>query len=141
MIYGVGTDITDVERIGRAVRNPRFISRVFTQGEVRYCGRPADDSDRDGIYRNKQSASLTAAIHYAGCWAAKEAVAKSVGIGFDGFSPCDIEIVHDENGKPRVELSGRFRDRCGGLNLRFYLSIAHSDTIATATCIAVEVSQ
>ena len=66
-ILGVGLDLCDIRRIRRAMENPRFAQRAFTQGE------------RERIaQRGEQTA--------AGLFAAKEAVAKALGTGFDGFS-------------------------------------------------------
>jgi phosphopantetheine--protein transferase-like protein len=123
------------------VQNPRFVARVFTGRETDYCKRRNGNGDNAlGAAQPKNDVRLGDAIHFAGCWVAKEAVVKSVGTGFVGFFPCDVEIAHDERGKPYVVPLGPFRDKCDALRLSFHLSIAHSDTIATATCIAMEMS-
>jgi phosphopantetheine--protein transferase-like protein len=123
------------------VQNPRFVARVFTRREADYCRLRYSNGNGDsarGVAQPKNDIRLGHAIHFAGCWAAKEAVVKSVGTGFVGFFPRDVEIARDESGKPYVVPLGTFRDKCDALRLGFHLSIAHSGTIATATCIAME---
>ena len=39
MIIGIGTDIVEVERIRRAMENPRFVEKVFTPAEIDHCGK------------------------------------------------------------------------------------------------------
>ena len=116
-IIGTGVDIVKISRFEKYVSNPdsRFITRVYTQSERSYLkGRKAQS--------------------YAGIFAAKEAVAKAFGTGFSGFFPGDIEILHDERGKPRVVLHGR---ACPGLGCRVEISISHtySDAVAFAVII------
>ena len=66
-IIGIGTDIIECERISRMVEkhSDHFVNRVFTEAEVRYCS-----ERRSGDQ------------HFAGRWAAKEAVLKALGTGW-----------------------------------------------------------
>ena len=70
-----------------------------------------------------------AARHFAGRFAAKEAIVKALGTGFSGISWTDIEIVNDENGKPYANLSQKFQ------NIQMLLSISHCHAYATAVAI------
>ena len=94
MILGVGTDLVEIERMGRACEKDYFVMRTFTEMESRQA---------------KGSASKL-----AGSFAVKEAVAKVLGTGFRSFMPIDIEVLRDELGKPYVCLYGgalaRFRE-------------------------------
>jgi len=116
MIIGTGVDIVKVERFS-AERSPRFIQRVFSMREQAYLA-------------GKGAASM------AGLFAAKEAVAKAIGTGFAGFFPCDIEILHDENGKPYVQLHGKaegiIKKTTFGRCFSIHISISHSATDAIA---------
>ncbi|HNQ44711.1 MAG TPA: holo-ACP synthase [Candidatus Cloacimonadota bacterium] len=68
MIRGIGTDIVAVGRIERSIeRTPRFVEKVFTETEVTYCEARAN---------SPQS--------YAARFAAKEAVMKAFGTGWNG---------------------------------------------------------
>lgn len=89
MIKGIGIDIVEIDRVERIIeRQPRFVSRVFTNLEQQYC-------------QNK----TRPAVHYALRFAAKEALLKALGTGFRGVKWTDIEIDHDDLGKPFINLS------------------------------------
>lgn len=91
MIVGVGVDLVEVDRMARALRRtPSIASRLFTAAEREACG---DRVDR-----------------LAARFAAKEAVAKSMGTGIRGFAFRDIEVVGDALGKPHVLLHGAARE-------------------------------
>lgn len=116
MIQGIGTDIVEVARIRGSIERHgiHFLNRLFTQKEQDYCKKFRDS-----------------AIHFAGRFAAKEAVAKALGSGFGSeLSWQEIEIENDEKGKPLVHLSGRLEKKC-----QVHLSISHCDSYATATAI------
>ena len=64
-ILGIGTDIVECLRIGRMIEEHGecFLTRVYTEREIRHC-----------------HARKRAIEHFAGLWAAKEAVLKSLGM-------------------------------------------------------------
>lgn len=116
MIYGIGTDIIEVKRIEQAIQRfgPRFLDRLFSEAEQLYCQR-----HRDG------------ARHYAGRFAAKEAIVKALGTGFrDGINWLDITISNDHHGKPVVTLSSKLQEMFNSPNL--LISISHCREYATA---------
>ncbi len=91
-LLGTGIDIVEVERIERLLerQGDKFLDRVFTRGEVKYC-----------------MAKARPAIHLAARFAAKEAVSKALGTGFSrGVRMRDIEVVASGKGSPRVKLHG-----------------------------------
>ena len=112
MIDGIGIDIIEIERVAKAVANARFRQRVFTDAEREYC---------DGA---------TNAERYAGRFAAKEAVAKALGIGLNWR---DVEILCGDAGAPRPRLHGQAAERLGGR--RLLVSISHCRTYAVAQAI------
>lgn len=122
MIVGVGTDIVEIARIERAAgrHGGRFLKRIFTEGEIAYCGRMA---------RSWQ--------HLAGRWAAKEAASKALGTGiFGSVRFKDIEVGNEPSGKPFLTLHGaaaRIAEEIGAK--RSFVSLAHSDTHATAVVV------
>lgn len=90
MIRGVGVDIVNVDRIERAVARwgHRFLKRIFTAAEIERCEQRA---------RPAQCLALR--------FAAKEAFAKALGLGMrEGLRWVDIEVVHDQRGKPDLHL-------------------------------------
>lgn len=123
-IIGLGTDITETVRIGEMIERhgETFLNRVYTIDENRYCQR-------------KRLASQ----HYAGRWAAKEAVMKALGTGWaKGIGWRDIEVCTSRSGQPRIELHGGARDVAETLGIREVLiTISHCRAYATATAVAV----
>lgn len=118
-LQGIGTDIIEIERIRLSIERhgQHFLNRLFTQKEQDYC------------YQFKDFAP-----HFAGRFAAKEAVAKALGTGFGAdLSWQDIEVIPDERGQPQVRLSEKAnqRFRCPHL----LLSISHSSSQAIAFAI------
>ena len=88
MIRGIGIDIIEVSRIENAIKkNSRFLTKTFSSKEIVYI-----ESRKYNIFT------------IAGLFACKESISKSLGTGIRGFSWTDIEITHDDLGKPIVEL-------------------------------------
>ena len=92
MIVGTGVDITEVARIRAAVERfgERFLNRVFTSEEVRYCTSRPNTAER-----------------LAARFAAKEAFSKAIGTGFNqGVFLKDIGVVNLPSGAPTLALTG-----------------------------------
>ena len=117
MIVGIGTDICSIERFEDEEKRNALMARFFTEGERAYV---------EG--RGKGAAASAAAV-----FAAKEACAKALGTGFRGFGPSDIEVLHDENGKPGYCLRGEtaLLARRKGVD-RMHLSLSHDGGLAVA---------
>ena len=120
MIKGTGTDMTEVDRIGKNIENDRFLKKIYSIKEIEYL-------------KTRKFNPQTA----AGMFAAKEAVSKCLGTGFANFGPCDIEISKDELGKPCVNLMNNALKRSMELNIEMvHLSISHTKDYAIAYCVA-----
>lgn len=124
MIVGVGTDIVEIVRIGEMIERhgELFLQRVYTEQEIRYC------------QQRKESIQ-----HYAGRWAAKEAVMKTLGTGFTkGVGWKDIEVCNEKSGQPLILLTGGAARVATGLGIGSVLiTISHCRAYATATAIAM----
>lgn len=121
MIVGLGIDLCQVSRIERALlRHPgRFAARLYTAAERGYC-----------------EARAYPAQHYAARFAAKEALLKALKVP-PGLSWHEIEVRQDEDGAPRLWLSGRAKDAADRLGVaRLHLSLTHSGDSAAAFVIA-----
>lgn len=122
-IIGIGTDIVECLRIAQMIERhgELFLNRVYTQNEIGYC-----------------SARAAATQHFAGRWAAKEAVLKAMGTGWSrGIKWVDIEVRNDERGRPTIALGGGARDICERLGIHeMHISISHCRTFATAYALA-----
>jgi len=123
-IIGLGTDIIECERIARMLtrHGERFTNHVYTDEEVRYC-----------------SGKKVTEQHFAGRWAAKEAVLKAFGTGWiAGIAWRDVEIVIQPGGKPAVRLHRGAAEKAAELGIaEVLISISHCKSHATATAIAV----
>ena len=117
----VGIDVLDVVRMEKFVQNEHFLEKYFTPYEIEYVQKT-----------NRQTLSL------AGLFAAKEAFLKALGIGIGGgINLNDIEIRHDANGKPYLDvLSNKSKIMLKTMSVEeIAISISHADEIATAICI------
>jgi holo-[acyl-carrier protein] synthase len=123
-IVGIGTDIIECLRIAQMIQRhgDLFINRVYTPQEIQYC------------QARRQSTQ-----HFAGRWAAKEAVLKVLGTGWrKGISWRDVEIVSGPGGRPAVVLRGGAREIADELQITEVLvSISHCRTHATAYALGV----
>ena len=120
-ICGIGNDIIEVERIRESIERyaNHFLDRLFTKREQSYC-----DTHQDPTLR------------YAGRFAAKEAIVKSMGTGFGkeiGWH--DIEIINEESGKPEVIFSDKIKTQFN--HPQVLVSISHCKTYATAVAIRI----
>lgn len=118
-IQGLGNDIIEIERVRQSIERhgQHFLNRLFTHREQDYC------------YKFKDPVP-----HFAGRFAAKEAISKALGTGFGSeVSWHDIEILGDEHGKPIVHLSEAAKKHFN--TPRILVSISHSASHATAVAI------
>jgi holo-[acyl-carrier protein] synthase len=121
MIEGVGIDLVEVDRIAGTIdRNSGFKEHVFSTAEISYC-------------ENKKNRFE----HYAARFAAKEAFFKALGTGWaEGTQFNEVEIIHDENGKPIIQLLGETQKNLAFLNiLKISVSLSHVKSMATAIVI------
>jgi holo-[acyl-carrier protein] synthase len=118
MIYGIGVDLIEIDRIKQAIeRNgQRFIDRVYTKAEQEYC-------------EHRPSFAC-----YAARFTAKEACLNALGTGLrKGMRWQDIEVYTDELGKPHVQLYGYLEERAKQENFEHvHLSLSHSSAYAIA---------
>ena len=122
MIYGIGIDIIEVNRIQKLIsRGARYQKRIFTENEIEYCESK----------KNKEQ-------NYAARFAAKEAFMKAIGTGWtSGQAFNQIEIVNDVRGKPEIKLyekSKKYVDNLGLSNIQ--VSLSHIRDFAIAIVIA-----
>jgi len=121
-IFGIGLDAIETRRIDRLIstRAESFALRVFTPAEIAYCERK----------KNR-------AQHYAARFAAKEAFMKALGTGKQlGLSWQEIEVFHDELGKPGIRLSGRALELAQQKGVTgIHLSLTHLKELAMAIVI------
>jgi holo-[acyl-carrier protein] synthase len=92
-IVGIGVDIINNKRIQLSIKNKNFINRIFGKNEILISKK----------FRNK-------ANFFSKRFAAKEALAKALGIGFrDNLNFKDIQIVNNKLGKPYYLVSSKIK--------------------------------
>lgn len=116
-----GIDIVNVSRIRKILveKRDKFYDKIFTNKEIEYI---SDNGHKPTTI--------------AGFFAAKESISKVLGrgIGFVGWK--DIEILHDSNGKPYVNMVGNGRGVMENLGLdSIEISITHEEDYAVAIAI------
>jgi holo-[acyl-carrier protein] synthase len=122
MIVGTGIDVAEVPRIRQSIERfgDRFLHRVFTEEEMRYCDSKANRAER-----------------YAARFAAKEAAMKALGTGWNhGVRWRDCEVVRMPGGRPTIVFHGKaaeFAARLGVKNAA--MSISHTAEQAIAQVI------
>jgi holo-[acyl-carrier protein] synthase len=118
-LVSIGTDIIECVRIAQMIEKHGevFLERVFTRKEIEYC-----------------SSRKAATQHYAGRWAAKEAILKVLGTGWaKGVQWTDLEIVNEVSGAPSVLLMGKAAEVAKERGIReVMITISHCRAYATA---------
>ncbi|MDY0298156.1 MAG: holo-ACP synthase [Acidobacteriota bacterium] len=120
-LRGIGIDMVEIRRVREALdRNPHFADKLFTPGEIAYC---------ESMARRE--------THYAARFAAKEAFFKALGTGWRlGMGWQEVDVRHDELGKPLLHLSGRTAEEFRRRRLRcLHLSITHERNQAVAVVV------
>jgi holo-[acyl-carrier protein] synthase len=118
MIIGIGVDIVDLNSFTESFhKSNRFIQRVFTKYEIAYC------ESKHNKYQ-----------HFAARFAAKEAVMKAIGTGWDkGVQWKHIEVLNLENGRPVFRFNGKIKEMMDTNCVNIcHISISHSETQAIA---------
>ena len=120
-VIGLGIDAVDVERFRQLLaRRPQLAQRVFTEGE-----------------RASMSTRVDPVPGLAARFAAKEATMKALGTGLGGVRFAEVEVVRDQSGAPRLEISGLAALRAEELGVRsWHLSLTHTDSVAAAVVVA-----
>lgn len=118
MILGIGTDIIEISRIAKSIQRlgQHFLDRLFTQKEQEYC--------------LKYQASER---HFAGRFAAKEAISKALGTGIgEELSWHDMEILSHESGQPYVVMSDSWKKKHPNIEIMVTISHNHEQAVAFA---------
>ncbi len=116
MIYGIGTDLVEIERLDPSRLSDHVMKRLFHPEEL---------------------AAIPPQPHRAGeflasRFAAKEAFSKALGSGFRGFGPSDICTLSDEMGKPVITLSDKVKSLLPSGDVHIHVSLSHEKGIASA---------
>ena len=118
MIFGIGTDIAQVNRFEKWVKNPQMFMRFFNSAEI---------MEKGSVGAKCQ--------HYAVRFAAKEAFSKALGTGIAGFELKEVFIQNDQLGKPELKVEGKalelLKERAGN-DFCLHVSLSHEKEYALA---------
>ena len=122
-IYGIGTDISNINRIKKNLKNKNFILKVFNKNEISKC--------------NKQ---VNKANCYAKRFAAKEAFSKALGTGISkGINFREIIVFNIKSGKPGIKLLGNTKKIINKIlnkkKINIFLSLSDDKPFAIATVV------
>lgn len=122
-IYGIGTDIANISRIKKSLKNKDFIKRIFNKQEIKKCSR-----------------QLNKASCYAKRFAAKEAFSKAIGTGIaKGINFNEIIVHNIKSGKPKIRLAGKTKTAVGKIMKKkksnIFLSLSDEKLFAVATVV------
>ena len=122
-IYGIGTDIANINRIKKSLKNQDFINRLFNKNEVKKC--------------NNQ---INKANCYAKRFAAKEAFSKAIGTGISkGINFNEITVHNIKSGKPNIKLLGNTKKIVNKIlnkkKFNIFLSLSDDKPLAVATVV------
>ena len=122
-IYGIGTDISNINRIKKNLKNKNFIHKVFNENEINKC--------------NNQ---VNKANCYAKRFAAKEAFSKALGTGISkGINFREIIVFNIKSGKPGIKLLGNTKKIINKIlnkkKINIFLSLSDDKPFAVATVV------
>jgi holo-[acyl-carrier protein] synthase len=117
VIGGIGTDITEVKRFEKWVKNPQMLERFFNEKEM-----------------STAKSDSAKCQHYAVRFAAKEAFSKALGTGITGFNLKEVYITNNSEGAPLLNIEGAalslMKERLG--ECKAYVSLSHEKEYALA---------
>lgn len=110
----LGIDIVKIDRIEKAMANPKFLNKILTCAET-----------DEGTHKNP--------VHTAAVFAAKEAFSKAIGTGFRGFGFGNISVLHTSLGKPYFVFDDIVKNILSTMGVTdAQLSISHEKDFAVA---------
>lgn len=115
-----GTDIIEINRVKESIERlgDKFINEIYTSREIEYC----------------ESRKMAKYSHYAGRFAAKEAIYKAISsLLKDRFEMSwkDVQVINDDRGNPQVEFINNKIDIIKNIDI----SISHCKEYAVAMVI------
>ena len=122
-IFGIGTDIANINRIKKSLKNKNFINRLFNKNEIKKCNNQ----------KNKSNC-------YAKRFAAKEAFSKALGTGISrGINFKEIIVYNIKSGKPGIRLLGNTKKIVMKMfnkkRISIFLSLSDDKPFAVATVV------
>jgi holo-[acyl-carrier protein] synthase len=115
-IFGLGTDIVEIQRFRDLDWDAPFFARVFTRDELVFCRKFVDN-----------------APHFAATFAGKEAIVKAMN-RHRTLSVSEVEILRDLDGSPNVLVEDLHE-------VEILVSLSHSEKYAVAVALVIPKAQ
>lgn len=123
-IYGIGTDLCNISRVGKAAENRRFVEKILHPLEVVEYERRAARHQRQAIR------------FLASRFAAKEALSKAMGTGFRApMAWHGCSVLPDAQGKPVAQCYGDLQVWMEERGLQVHVSLSDEVEYCLAFCI------
>jgi holo-[acyl-carrier protein] synthase len=123
LIYGIGTDVCDIDRIAAALarRGERFAEKVLGPHEIE-------------VFRARRAKVESRGVAYlATRFSAKEALSKAIGLGMRmPMTWRDCEVVKAQSGKPQIQLHGALAEWFAMRRLQAHVSVSDESRYACA---------
>lgn len=127
MIYGIGIDLIEIDRIAAACdrHGERFAQRILGSDEMQR-------------YQERRRRAAARGLSYlATRFAAKEAVSKALGLGMrQPMSWRAVQIINARSGRPEAVANGPLLDLLRARRIRLQVSVTDERAIAAAYAIA-----
>ncbi|MDC3095957.1 holo-ACP synthase [Alphaproteobacteria bacterium] len=127
MIYGIGTDLINSERVEKLLNKfgDKFLFKIFSNKEI-----------------NNSKVSHNKALYFSKRFAGKEAFWKAISPNKDNTLHFkEIEILSNKNGKPYINLIGMTKNNISNLekslNCKFNFHISISDEKPSALAFVI----
>ena len=117
MIFGIGNDLVQIDRLQKSLTSPAFWQRVYGEEERAFLQK---------LHSSRQLASAAANF------AAKEAFLKAVGTGIGGFALCEIQTLRQQSGAPAMAFCGEAQAFMQQKGLIAHVSLTHEAGLAGA---------
>tara|TARA_B100000963_G_C22334311_1_gene540067 strand:+ start:289 stop:672 length:384 start_codon:yes stop_codon:yes gene_type:complete len=122
-IYGIGTDLANINRIKKSIKKKNFVKRLFNENEIKKC-----------------SKQINKANCFAKRFAAKEAFSKALGTGVaKGINFNEIIVHNIKSGKPSIKLLGNtqkiVKKILNNKNFNVFLTLSDDKPFAVATVV------
>tara|TARA_B100001093_G_C26713066_1_gene964341 strand:- start:777 stop:1160 length:384 start_codon:yes stop_codon:yes gene_type:complete len=118
-VHGIGTDIINISRIKKSIKNKTFINRLFNKKEILKCKKLTNPHNC-----------------FAKRFSAKEAFSKALGTGISkGINFNEIIILNKKNGKPYINLIGSTKKKVNKIfkkKFNIFLSLSDEEKYAVA---------
>jgi holo-[acyl-carrier protein] synthase len=127
VIYGIGIDLIEIERIAQAQarHGDRFAQRILGPDEAQRFAARRQRSEARGL------------AYLATRFAAKEAVSKAIGLGMrQPMSWRSVQILNALSGRPEAVANGALAEFIRTRRLRLQVSVTDERTVAAAFVIA-----